>query len=82
VRCRVSGGFVPTEANAADGMTPRFDIRVRQQLPFSPLDTGRWEMLVAVRSLFFGPQSAASIFDELLVARPPKQVVGGLVVHF
>lgn len=82
VRCRVSGGFVPTEVNDADGMTPRFDIRVRQELPFSPLDTGRWEMLVAVRSLFFGPQSAASMFDELLVARPPKQIVGGLVVHF
>ena len=82
VRCRVSGGFVPTESNETDGMEPRFDIRVRQALPFSPLDTARWEMLVAVRSLFFGPQSAASMFDELLVARPPKQVVGGLVVHF
>ncbi len=82
VRCRVSGGFVPTESDDADGMEPRFDIRVRQELPFSPLDAGRWEALVAVRSLFFGPQSAASMFDELLVARPPKQVVGGLVVHF
>ncbi|MBM42302.1 MAG: hypothetical protein CL483_10310 [Acidobacteria bacterium] len=82
VRCRVSGGFVPTEPGDADGMEPRFDIRVRQELPFSPLDTGRWEALVAVRSLFFGPQSAASMFDELLVTRPPKQVVGGLVVHF
>ena len=82
VRCRVSGGFVPTESDDADGMEPRFDIRIRQELPFSPLDTGRWEALVAVRSLFFGPQSAASMFDELLVARPPKQVVGGLVVHF
>ena len=37
---------------------------------------------MVIRSLFFEPQDAASSFDELLVARAPKEFVGGLVVHF
>ncbi len=53
-----------------------------RRLPFSPFDGSRWELLFAVRSLFFEPRDVASMFDELLVARSPKQVVGGLVVHF
>ena len=82
VRCRVNTAFVRANSEAPIGLDARFDIRVNQPLPFSPFDGSRWEVLVAVRSLFFEPQNAASFFDELLVSRAPKEFVGGLVVHF
>ncbi len=64
------------------GFDGRFDIHVRQGLPFAPLDGSTWELLVAVRSLFREPWAEASTYDELLVVRPPKRVVGGLLVRF
>ena len=82
VRCRVSNAFVGAGSVDATRLDARFDVRVNHALPFSPFDGSRWEVLVAVRSLFFEPQDGASTFDELLVARSPRQFVGGLVVHF
>ena len=82
VRCRVSTAFARADLDEPIGVDARFDVRVNQALPFSPFDGSRWEVLLAVRSLFFEPRDVASMFDELLVARSPKQVVGGLVVHF
>ena len=70
-----------TDALAA-GLDGRFALRVRQTLPFSPVEGSDWEVLVDVRSLFREQVPGASVYDELLVASPPKQVVGGLVVHF
>ena len=64
------------------GLDSRFDIHVRQALPFAPLDGSTWELLIAVRSLFREPWAEASTYDELLVVRPPKRVVGGLLVRF
>ena len=37
-----------------------------------------WEMLVGVRNLFRDAADEASVYDELLVVRPPKRIVGGL----
>ncbi len=82
VRCRVSTAFARADLGEPIGADARFDVRVNQALPFAPFDGSRWEVLFAVRSLFFEPRDVASLFDELLVARSPKQVVGGLVVHF
>ena len=82
VRCRVSTAFARADVGEPIGADARFDVRVNQALPFSPFDGSRWEVLFAVRSLFFEPRDVASLFDELLVARSPRQVVGGLVVHF
>jgi hypothetical protein len=39
-------------------------------------------MLVGVRNLFHDSLDHASIYDELLVVRPPKRLVGGLTVKF
>jgi hypothetical protein len=39
-------------------------------------------MLVAVRHLFYESTPGASIYDEILVVRPPKRIVGGLTVRF
>jgi hypothetical protein len=61
----------------------RFDVQVNQALPFMPFArTTRWEVLVGVRNLFRDPAEAGSVYDELLVVRPPKRVVGGVLVRF
>jgi TonB dependent receptor/Carboxypeptidase regulatory-like domain len=60
----------------------RFDVQVNQALPFMPFSNTRWEVLVGVRNLFRDPAEAGSIYDELLVVRPPKRVVGGVLVRF
>jgi hypothetical protein len=39
-------------------------------------------MLVAVRNFFRETAPDQSVYDELLVVRPPKRVVGGLTLRF
>ena len=70
------GGAATTRVGA------RFDIRVNQSLPFLDFSGARWEMLVALRSLFSDEPADASIYDELLVVRSPKRMVGGVAVRF
>ncbi len=82
VRCRISGAFEGIDPAGPGGLDARFDLLVHQALPFTPIGGSRWEALLAVRSLFFDPWDTGSMFSELLVIRPPRQVVGGVVVHF
>ena len=44
--------------------------------------SAKWEMLVAVRNFFRETAADQSIYDELLVVRPPKRIVGGLTLKF
>jgi hypothetical protein len=61
----------------------RFDVQVNQALPFMPFSSAaRWEVLVGLRNLLRDPANAASIYDELLVVRPPKRVIGGVLIRF
>jgi hypothetical protein len=55
---------------------------VRQSLPFMDFSSAKWEMLVAVRNFFRETATDQSIYDELLVVRPPKRIVGGLTLKF
>lgn len=66
----------------APALAARFDLRVTQALPFMNFRTSQWEMLVGVRNLFHDSLANTSVYDELLVVRPPKRVVGGLTVKF
>jgi hypothetical protein len=73
-----------TRSNTAlpePGFDARFDVQVNQALPFAVGGT-RWEVLVGVRNLFRDPTQPGSVYDELLVVRPPKRVVGGFLVRF
>jgi hypothetical protein len=63
------------------GLDGRFDVQVNQALPFE-LGGTRWEVLVGVRNLFRDPNQPGSVYDELLVVKPPKRVVGGFLVRF
>jgi len=78
--CRLSNnGSAGADRAAYDS---RFDLQVHQSLPFMDFSTARWEMLLAVRNSFREGAADASVYDELLVVRPPKRVLGGLTVRF
>ena len=80
---RVNTAFARAEAESLrSGLAGRFALRVKQTLPFTSFGGSDWEVLVDVRSLFRERVAGASAYDELLVVNPPKQFVGGLVVHF
>lgn len=79
---KLNSGYVRrTGGISQTGLDGRFDVQVNQALPFG-LGGTKWEVLVGVRNLFRDPNDLASIYDELLVVRPPKRVVGGFLVRF
>jgi hypothetical protein len=82
---RLSNGFAhPVRSGAGDepALDGRFDVQVRQQLPFMNFSNARWEMLLAVRNFFRENGTEQSVYDELLVVRPPKRIVGGVTLRF
>lgn len=68
--------------DSESGLGLRFDMQVSQRLPFMGFTSAEWEFLVAVRNLFYEDAATGSMFDELLVVRPPKRIVGGVLVRF
>jgi Carboxypeptidase regulatory-like domain/TonB dependent receptor-like, beta-barrel len=64
------------------GLDGRFDMQLTQGLPFVGIFDSDWEMTVGVRNLFRDSLVEGSFYDELLVARPPKRLVGGITVRF
>jgi len=80
---RLSNGFArPNAASSRPALDGRFDVQVRQALPFMNFSNAHWEMLLAVRNFFREIAADQSTYDELLVVRPPKRVVGGLTLRF
>jgi hypothetical protein len=77
-----------SHAGAAGSTSPalpidsRFDVQVRQSLPFMDFSSAKWEMLVGVRNFFRDAAADQSIYDEVLVIHPPKRIVGGLTLKF
>jgi hypothetical protein len=72
----------PNDATASALRNGRFNVQVRQALPFLNFMNANWEMLVAVSNLFRDEMVDASVYDELLVVHPPKRVLGGVTVRF
>lgn len=82
---RLSNGFAGAgsdERGLKPGRDARFDVQVRQSLPFMNFSAARFEMLLAVRNFFREAGTDQSIYDELLVVHPPKRVVGGVALRF
>jgi hypothetical protein len=74
------GGDPASDGGAVDS---RFDVQIHQPLRFMNFTSAKWEMLVAVRNFFLEPtDDGQSVYDELMVVRPPKRIVGGLTMHF
>ena len=78
---RINTAFTRSSDLSRPGMDARFDVQVNQALPFGVAGT-KWEVLVGVRNLFRDANDPASVYDELLVVRPPKRVIGGFLVRF
>jgi hypothetical protein len=79
---RLNNAFAGRTFADASGVDGRFDVQVRQSLPFLDFSSAKWEMLVTVRNFFRDATSDQSLYDELLVVHPPKRVVGGLTLRF
>jgi hypothetical protein len=79
---RVGNALARRGARDQQPLDTRFDVQVRQSLPFMDFSTAKWEMLVGVRNFFRETAADQSVFDELLVVRPPKRIVGGLTMRF
>jgi Carboxypeptidase regulatory-like domain/TonB dependent receptor len=70
------------EPESGPGLDGRWDVQVIQGLPFMNFTSADWEMLVGIRNLHRDGFIETSVYDELLVARPPKRLVGGITVKF
>jgi hypothetical protein len=80
---KLNAAIAATEAMPAlVSARSRFDVQVNQALPFLNFTNAQWEMLVAVSNLFKEELGETSIYDEALVVRPPKRVLGGVTVKF
>lgn len=80
---RISNGYAGAAAGSLGPMiAARFDVQVSQSLPFMDFSSAHWEMLVGVRNLFHDASDEASVYDELMVTRPPKRIIGGLTLRF
>ena len=80
---KVNTAFAAATADASSPVAgARFDVQINQALPFLKFANASWEALVAVRNLFRDDVLDSSVYDELLVVRPPKQVLGGVTVRF
>jgi hypothetical protein len=79
---RLNTGFAsPSAGDDQPVLAARFDLQVAQRLPFLEFTNTQWEVLLSIRNLFRELESGA-FYDELLVVRPPKRIVGGLMVRF
>jgi hypothetical protein len=80
---RLSTGYVGDRLTDLEpAPDARFDVQITQSLPFMNFSNAEWEMLLGVRNLFRDIAEEASMFDELLVVKPPKRIVGGLTLRF
>jgi len=68
--------------DSSNNVDSRFDVQVHQSLSFMDFGSAKWEALVAVRNFFRDASVDSSVYDELLVVRPPKRIVGGLTLKF
>jgi len=77
-------GIMPGVSSTLNGgnVDSRFSVQVFQLLPFVGWNGTQWELMVAVRNLFYDDIEKASILDELSVIDAPRRVLGGVTVRF
>jgi hypothetical protein len=80
---KINSAYARSSVGEAEpGLDGRWDVQVIQGLPFMNFTSAQWEMLVGVRNLFRESFTETSVYDEILVVRPPKRLVGGITVKF
>jgi len=81
--CRYNSRFSRADVDASSpGSATRFDVQIYQGLPGLNGETAQVELVFGVRNLLRNDEGIASLYDELLVVRPPTRVVGGVTVQF
>ena len=78
---RTSNSFSTTNASIPLPGS-RFDLQVRQPLPYKPISNSRVELLFSIRNLFRDVRGEAGWYDELLTVGPPIRMMGGIQVRF
>ena len=58
----------------------RFDVKVRQRLPFRPLEAGLLHLLFTLSTLVH--DDAESLYDEVLTVRAPARLTAGIQIGF
>jgi hypothetical protein len=79
---RASTAFSMDPGAVTPRVGSRFDVQVRQGLPYQPTRGSRLEVLFSVRNLFRDVRGEASWYDELLTVAPPLRLMGGIQVRF
>jgi len=79
---RLNTAFSRGDGTDGPVATGRFDLQVRQGLPYQPTRGSRLELIFSVRNLFRDLRGESSFYDELLTVRPPLRVMGGIQVRF
>ncbi len=79
---RIGNGYAQSGDAGDSRVDSRFDVQVRQALPFLNFNSAKWEMLVAVRNSFREVTGEQSVYDELLTVQAPKRIIGGVTLHF
>ena len=84
VAYRVNTGFARFggDDTTGAGLDSRFDFQVTQRLPFLGFTSADWQVLLAVKNLFRDASKDGSVYDELLVVKPPTRILGGVIVRF
>jgi hypothetical protein len=80
---RHPGFSSPNQVLSSDSdVDGRFSIQVFQLLPFVDWNGTQWELIVAVRNLFYDDIENTSILDEMAVVDAPRRILGGVTVRF
>ena len=80
---KVNSAFTRTHESLAGSLaSARFNVQVNQALPFISLANASWEMLAAVSNLFGDDALDGSVYEQSMVVRPPKRILGGVTVKF
>ena len=78
---RVGNGFA-RPGDDRSRVDSRFDLQLRQSLPFLNFSSAQWEMLIAIRNSFREIDAEQSVYDELLAVQAPKRIIGGVALRF
>ena len=60
----------------------RFNVEIRQQLPYRPLGGGDLNLVVSARTLLRDLGPDGSYYDELMTLAPPLRITCGIQMRF
>ncbi len=74
--------FSPEDIDSGVSLNSRFNVQLYQMLPFTGWNSTEFELMLAIRNLFYEDFENAAILDELAVIDSPRRVLGGVSVRF